>query len=92
MERLLPVGHLAPVGAVGSFPLAQQLPGWRSIAPVQASYVATGDRCTDGWKLGEEESVCDLGAVAAFPSPSQAETLWRPAAGARVVGFAISGP
>jgi hypothetical protein len=90
-RRLLPAAPRAPMTA-GSFPpLARLVPGWRSMEPVPVEYVATGDRCTDGWKLGVEEPMCHLGAVAAFPSPDETETLWRPLVGARVAGFLVSG-
>jgi hypothetical protein len=90
-QRLISEGLNGPVTGAGFGPVARILPGWRSIAPVRAQYVATGDRCTDGWKLGGQEPVCDLGAVAAFSSPDQSESAWRPAAGARVVGLLVSG-
>jgi len=90
-QQLLPQDPAGPVTGVGFGSVARILPGWRSIAPVESPYVATGDRCTDGWRLGGQEPVCDLGTVAAFSSPEQAESLWRPAAGARVVGLLVSG-
>jgi hypothetical protein len=90
-QRLIAGGPLGPVTGSGFGPVARILPGWRSIAPVAAQYVATGDRCTDGWKLGDQQPVCDLGAVAAFSNPDHAEDLWRPVAGARVVGLLVSG-
>jgi hypothetical protein len=90
-KRLLPAAARAPV-ARGSFPLLGRLvPGWRSVNPVPDTYVATGDRCTDGWRLGEEEPLCHLGAVAAFPSPDEPETLRRPLAGGRIAGVLVSG-
>jgi hypothetical protein len=90
-QQLLPQDPVGPVTGVGFGSLARILPEWRSIAPVPAQYVATGDRCTDGWRLGDEEPVCDLGTVAAFSSPDKAESLWRPVAGARVVGLLVTG-
>ena len=90
-DRLVPEDPRAPVASDSFPPLARLIPGWRSVDPVPDEYVATGDRCTDGWRLGEEEPVCHLGAVAAFPSPDEPETLWRPLAGARVAGFLVSG-
>jgi hypothetical protein len=90
-QQLIPAEPLAPVTGGSLGPVARILPGWRSIVPVGAQFVATGDRCTDGWRLEDQEPVCDLGAVAAFSSPAQTETLWRPAAGARVVGLLVSG-
>lgn len=72
-------------------PLARVLPHWRAVGPVEgAAFVATGDRCTDGWRLGGEAPRCHLGAVAAFPNPRAPEPLWRPLAGARLAGFGLS--
>jgi hypothetical protein len=72
-------------------PLARPLPQWRSTEPVAgAAFIGTSDRCTDGWKLGDNASLCDLGAVAAFPNPTQTERLWRPLAGGRLAGSASS--
>lgn len=90
-ERLVPEDPRAPVATASFPPLARLVPGWRSVEPIPQERVATGDRCTDGWRLGEEEPVCHLGAVATFPSPDEPETLWRPLAGARVLGFLVSG-
>jgi hypothetical protein len=90
-QQLLPQDPVGPIAGVGFGSVARILPGWRSIAPVPAQYLATGDRCTDGWRLGDEEPVCDLGTVAAFSSPDQAQSLWRRAPGARVIGFLVSG-
>ena len=90
-ERLLPADPLGPVAESVLPPLARILPGWPSIGPIRSGYVATAERCTDGWRLGEEEPVCHLGAVAAFASPDEPETLWRPIAGVRVVGILVSG-
>jgi hypothetical protein len=90
-QQLLPQDPVGPVTAVGIGSVARILPGWRSIAPVESPYVATGDRCTDGWRLGGQEPVCDLGTVAAFSSPTQTESLWRPAASVRLTGLLVSG-
>jgi hypothetical protein len=91
-EQLFPAKALGPQGGTGVFGwLARLLPGWRSIPPAGAQYVATGDRCTDGSRLGDRAPICHMGAVAAFPSPGQAETLWRPPAGARLIGLLIGG-
>jgi len=82
---------LVPPQSYAFPPLARPLPQWRSIKPVGgAAFLTTGDRCTDGWKLSDEAPLCDLGAVAAFPNPTEIERLWRPVAGARVLGFALS--
>ena len=91
-DTLFPEPPRAPLAATSSLlPWARFLPGWPSIAPGQTPYVATGDRCTDGWRLGGDVPTCHLGAVAAFTSPHEVETLWRPAVGARVTGFLITG-
>jgi hypothetical protein len=89
-ERLVSVSPFGPVAETDFPPVARILPRWQSIEPVPTEYVATGERCTDGWKLGEEEPICHLGAVAAFPSPDDSETLWRPLAGARIAGLLVS--
>jgi len=89
-EHLIPMDARAPVAGAAFAPLGRVIPGWRSIEPTGAPYVTTGDRCTDGWRLGDQAPVCHLGAVAAFPTPSQAETLWRPGAGARLLGAIVS--
>jgi hypothetical protein len=90
-ERLVQEDPRAPVAADTFPPLARVVLGWPSVEPVQEEFFGTGDRCTDGWRLGEEQPTCHLGAIAAFPSPDRSETLWRPLAGARVVGVLISG-
>jgi hypothetical protein len=90
-ERLIPMDARASMSGTGFDRVGRILPGWRSIGPVLTVYVSTGERCTDGWQLGEQAPVCHLGAVATFSSPGQAEELWRPAAGARVVGLLITG-
>jgi hypothetical protein len=91
-EQLFPAKPLGPETETGFLgPLARFLPGWRSIALAGATHVATGDRCTDGWRLGTEEPVCHMGTVAAFANSDQADTLWRPAAAMRVAGLLVSG-
>jgi hypothetical protein len=90
-QELIAREPLGPVTGSGLGPVARILPGWRSIAPGEGKYVSTGDRCTDGWRLGNQVPVCDLGAVAAFSMPDHAEDLWRPVAGARMVGLFVSG-
>jgi hypothetical protein len=52
--------------------------------------VATARRCSDGWVLGDSPADCHLGVVAAFPAPETEQVLWRPVAGARVLGVVIS--
>jgi hypothetical protein len=75
----------------GSPPLARPLPDWRHVRPVAEAFVATSERCTDGWKLGDQESTCHLGAVAAFARPNGEEVLWRPLVGANLAGYILSG-
>jgi hypothetical protein len=54
--------------------------------------VSVGERCTDGWRLGNERPRCRLGAVAAFaPDRGGGTALWRPLAGLRLLGYAVSG-
>lgn len=90
-RELLPAPPLVPRQDDPFPPLARTLPHWRRIEPGSGSaFVATGDRCTDGWRLGDEPSRCHLGVVAAFPAPDRPEVLWRPPAGARLVGLGVS--
>jgi hypothetical protein len=82
----------APTG--GTFPpVARLLPVWPRISPssLGAPFIATGDRCTDGWRLGDQAALCQLGAIATFKDPSRTESLWRPFAGATIVGYLLSG-
>lgn len=74
----------------GGSDLARLLPGWRRPRPTDAPWLLTEDRCTDGWRLGDAEAVCHLGALAAFPRQDRREPLWRPVAGPAVVGYAVS--
>jgi hypothetical protein len=90
-SRLFPAPALAPPSDE-SFPrVAEPLPSWREIGTQGSPIVSTGDRCTDGWRLGSEVARCQLGAVAAFPSPAHPESLWRPLAGAWLIGYLLSG-
>jgi hypothetical protein len=53
-------------------------PGWSQIHPGSQTFVATGQRCTDGWRLGADQPACRVGAAAVFSSPRSAQPLWRP--------------
>jgi hypothetical protein len=76
----------------GGLPLlARSLPGARRVTPGRGEFVSTTDRCSDGWRLGDEKANCNLGAVAAFPVPEGEEALWRPLAGVQLLGYALSG-
>lgn len=89
--QLRPAPPLAPREDDWFPPLARFLPGWRSVGPDGSSaFIGTGDRCTDGWRLGKEVPLCHLGAVAAFPSSETPQELWRPLAGVRLTGFTLS--
>jgi hypothetical protein len=76
--------------AVPGLPGTSSLPPRRYVDPVTAPYVATGDRCTDGWRLDGQQARCSTGFVAAFRSPSAEESLWRPEVAWRYIGFVIS--
>ena len=60
-----------------------------SIAP-GGRFVAIARRCTDGWRLGEADAICHLGAVAAFASPPRREPLWRPLDNVRLAAGAVT--
>jgi hypothetical protein len=72
--------------------VARLLPGWPQVSPSSAGspFIATGDRCTDGWRLGDQAALCQLGAIATFKDPSRTESLWRPFAGATIIGYLVS--
>jgi Alpha-(1->3)-arabinofuranosyltransferase len=71
-------------------PIARPFPAWHDVASTATPFVSTGERCTDGWRLGDQQARCHLGAVAAFRSPESESVLWRPVEGARVAGYAIA--
>jgi hypothetical protein len=63
----------------GWFPsIGQSLPGWTHIRAAGDELIATGQRCTDGWRLGSETPSCLAGAAAVFQSPERSRPLWRP--------------
>jgi Alpha-(1->3)-arabinofuranosyltransferase len=80
---------IEPAGG-GSLSLVRPFPGWDDISAPGTPAVAVAKRCTDGWRLGSDESRCHLGAVAAFESPAKSTELWRSFAGIQVVGYAIT--
>ena len=80
-----------PATTAPTLPLVRSLPGWDEIWPLKdKQYVTRGDRCSDGWKLGDVDAECHVGAVAAFhPEPGIAR-MWRPLVGVAVVAYLIS--
>jgi hypothetical protein len=90
-SQLFRSSALAPRSDTGFPPIATPLPIWRDLQPSESPFVATADRCTDGWRLGERPAGCVLGAVSAFGSPAEPEQLWRPLAGAWLLGYVVSG-
>jgi hypothetical protein len=71
-------------------PLAQYLSPGEGIDVVEAPFLLTEKRCTDGWRIGNEPFGCHVGAVAGFRSPGRPEELRRPAAAMRTVGLGVS--
>jgi hypothetical protein len=71
-------------------PLARVFPIWRDVRRPAGRAVSVGERCTDGWRLGDERPRCRLGAVAAFAPEAGGTLLWRPLAGLRIVGYAVT--
>jgi hypothetical protein len=65
---------------------------WKSVHVTDASATGTDRSCQDGWKLGNEDAECYLGAFAAFgplqPGPT---VLWRPGMIWQLLGYAVSG-
>jgi hypothetical protein len=80
------------VGRVGdpALPLVPRVPGWREIQPRTDPFVAVAERCTDGWRLDDAGARCHLGAVAAFDTPDETATLWRPLAALQVWALVVT--
>lgn len=89
-ESLFLATPLVPSTGEGVPAIGQILPGARTIPPHDSSHVATGMRCTDGWRLGAQQAECLLGAVAAFSTPSEPTSLRSGFLGAWVIGYAVS--
>jgi hypothetical protein len=85
-----PVAPLVAGVDAGFPPLARPLPIWRHVRRPPGRAVSVGERCTDGWRLGDQRPRCRLGAVAAFGPDGGGTVLWRPLAGLRLVGYAVS--
>jgi hypothetical protein len=79
-------------GASTSFPaLARPLPLWSEARPTgDAPHLLTTHRCSDGWVLDDDDALCHLGVSAAFPESGGSGLLWRPLAGARLLGFLVT--
>jgi hypothetical protein len=91
VSRLFPTRPLVSGDAGGFATLGRRLADGPQVGAMAAPFVATADRCSDGWRLGSDESTCDLGAVAAFESAPRARTLVRPLAGVQMLGYVFSG-
>jgi hypothetical protein len=80
------------VGRVGdpALPLVSRYAGWRELDPRPEPAVAAGERCNDGWRLGDAEARCHLGAVAAFDAPGETAPLWRPLAAMQVWALVVT--
>jgi hypothetical protein len=100
-RRTLPLAAIArpPAGlaprstdraSTRALPLVRRLPAWREIPPGDRRPIAVGERCDDGWLLGEQEPRCHLGVAAAFAPPPRTTELWRPRAGLGLLGYLIA--
>jgi hypothetical protein len=90
VSRLAPASPAAESGRLPGSSLARLLPGVESVEPPRAPVLGTSLACTDGWRLGDAEPECHLGAVAAFPQPDEAAPLWRPGLTTQLLGYALS--
>jgi hypothetical protein len=90
-DRLFRHSALTPRSDVAFPPIARALPIWSDIGPSGSGFVAAATRCTDGWRLEGRSAQCMLGAVSAFKSPFDTQQLWRPLAGAWLLGYFVSG-
>jgi hypothetical protein len=70
--------------------IVEGLPGWDRIQASDAPVVGTDKSCHDGWRLGPEEPVCHLGALAAFRSPGTDVHLWRPGIALQLGAYLLS--
>lgn len=66
------------------------LPGWDRIEPLDSPIVGTDESCLDGWRLGDVEPVCHLGALAAFESPDTDAPLWRAGVALQALAYVLS--
>lgn len=70
--------------------VVEPLPFWKEIVSTDATSVGTDLSCDDGWRLGDEDSICNLGAVAAFESEEVQASLWRPALWTQIAGYVVA--
>jgi hypothetical protein len=68
----------------------QGVPGWDRIDGVDTPVVGTDKSCLDGWRLGNEDPVCHLGALAAYQSSGTDVRLWRPGVAVQAAAYLIS--
>jgi hypothetical protein len=89
-ERAFLAAALVPRAGDGLPAVADLLPAEATVPASSSSHVATGVRCTDGWRLGDEKADCLLGAVAAFPRPAEPAGLRTGLTGTWVIGYSVS--
>jgi hypothetical protein len=82
--------HSPDAASTPRLPLVRRLPAWREVPPGDSRPIAVGERCDDGWLLGEQEPRCHLGVAAAFAPPPRTTELWRPRAGVGLLGYLVA--
>jgi hypothetical protein len=58
---------------------------------IRAPFIGTSLSCIDGWRLGDEEALCHLGALAAFRNRAPTERLRSTFFGIQSAGYVVSG-
>src|SRR5207302_4158029 len=66
------------------------LPVWHRLRASKAPFLGTDRSCADGWRLGDQQPICELGAVAAFRSPRSSQKMWRPEVAIQALGYLLS--
>lgn len=95
-SQRLPASTLAPwkpstkTGTLPGVAVSLKLPGWSRPATPESSHLGTSLSCLDGWRLGDSDAVCHMGAAAAFPVGTSDDALWRPGLGSQLLGYGLS--
>jgi hypothetical protein len=82
-----------PTTTTGTLPelaVSLKLSGWSRPAAPDSPHLGTSLSCLDGWRLGDSDAVCHVGAAAAFPAGASGAALWRPGLGSQLLGYGLS--
>ena len=91
LHTLFEAPPLRPRASSSFPPLAYRLPIWPTSPDLGGSpFVLTTHRCSDGWVMGTTTARCHLGVAAAFDTSEEDRVMWRPVAGARLMGLGVT--